>query len=244
MINDIAQALPILRRDEIHVWIVPVIARGPADVNGIEALAPTERVRASLFRSEVDGACFMERRAALRTILARYLEIAPRDVEFTVDEFGKPSVIVPDGSAELSFNASHSGTVAAIAITRLGRIGIDIERLRPLPEAESIAARFFTANEAVALAALSSEDRVNGFFNAWTRKEAVVKALGAGLSIRLDSFEVSLRPREPPAILRSDIPDADPKRWTLHQLEPAAGYVGALAVDREVSVCQCSRWPT
>jgi 4'-phosphopantetheinyl transferase len=248
MSNDIAQslgqALPTLGRDEIHIWIVPVTARDPADVNGIETLAPIERARASRFRSEADRACFLQRRAALRMILAGYLGLAPQDVAFAVNEFGKPSVIAPEGSAGLSFNTSHSGTVAAIAITRLGRIGIDVERLRHLSEAESIAARFFTANEAAALAALSPEDRVEGFFNAWTRKEAVVKALGGGLSIRLDSFEVSLRPREPPAILRWDIPDADPQRWTLHPLEPAAGYIGALAVDREGSVCQCWKWPS
>jgi 4'-phosphopantetheinyl transferase len=236
-------ALPDLRQDEIHVWMVAVTTRDVEDVEGIETLAPDERVRASRFRSEVDRTCFVQRRAALRMIVAGYLRVAPRDVAFTVSEFGKPSVSAPRAFAGLSFNASHSGTVAVIAVARAGRIGIDVERLRPLVDAESIATRFFSAGEAAALAALHPRDRVKGFFNAWTRKEAVVKALGGGLSIPLDSFEVSLRPHEPPEILRWDIPGAAPRRWRLHHIEPAVGYVGALAVDRDASVCQCGRWP-
>jgi 4'-phosphopantetheinyl transferase len=237
-----SQALPTLGQDEIHLWMVEVDAQDTNDARHVEILAPAERARASRFRSEVDRACFMRRRAALRMILAGYLGVAPRDVAFTVNEFGKPSVVTPRVSAGLSFNASHSGTCAVIAVARSGRIGIDVERLHPLVEAESIAARFFAANEAAALAALHPRDRVEGFFNAWTRKEAVVKALGGGLSIPLDSFEVSLRPGEPPAILRWDIPGTAGNGWRLHHLEPAKGYVGALAVDSLASVCQLQRW--
>jgi 4'-phosphopantetheinyl transferase len=237
------RALPDLGQDEIHLWTVEVDARDAEDAGNVEILAPAERARASRFRSEVDRASFMQRRAALRRILAGYLGVEPQDVAFAVNEFGKPSIVAQQASAGLSFNASHSGTVALIAVARLGRIGVDVERLRPFVDAESIATRFFAAGETAALAALRPRDRVEGFFNAWTRKEAVVKALGGGLSIPLDSFEVSLRPREPPEILRWAIPGTALQRWRIHRIEPAVGYVGALAVDREVSVCQCWSWP-
>ena len=79
---------------------------------------------------------------------------------------------------------------------------------------------------------LDPGDRVRGFFNAWTRKEAIVKALGRGLSIPLDSFEVALRPDEPPAVLDWNVPGAAAGRWQLHHLEPRRGYVGALAFSR------------
>jgi len=236
-------ALPNLGQDEIHVWIIAVTARRVGDVEGIETLTPAERARASRFRSELNRTSFMQRRAALRMILAGYLEVAPRDIAFTLNEFGKPSVDAPQGSAAFSFNTSHSGTVAMIALTRSGHIGIDVERLRPLVEAENIAAHFFTPNEAATLAALDPRDRVEGFFNAWTRKEAVVKALGGGLSIPLNSFEVSLRPREPPEILRWDIPSLAPQQWRIHHLDPVLGYVGALAVDCEASIYRCWKWP-
>jgi 4'-phosphopantetheinyl transferase len=235
--------LPALGNDEIQIWIVEVGAPDVDNARHAEILAPAERTRAARFRSESDRDCFIQRRAALRMILAGYLGVAPRDVAFTANEFGKPSVVAPPASAGLSFNASHSGTVAAIAVARAGRIGIDVERLRPMADAASIAARFFAAAEAAALAALEPHDRVEGFFNAWTRKEAVVKAVGRGLLIPLDAFEVSLRPREPPAILRWDIPDAAPRQWRIHHIEPAAGYVGALVVDRAANVSLCRRWP-
>jgi 4'-phosphopantetheinyl transferase len=237
------KVLPTLAPNEIHIWRVGGDARKVNDLSGFDILAPAERTRASQFISEADRAHFIERRAALRMVLAGYLAIAPQDIAFAVNEFGKPSVLASKASDDLAFNTSHSRGFALIAVGRSIQIGIDVERLRPGVELEAIAARFFTANEAGALAALPSHDRVEGFFNAWTRKEAVVKALGRGLSIPLDSFEVSLRPREPPAILRWNIPGAPPQSWRIHHIEPALGYVGAVVVDRDPSTCRYLTWP-
>ena len=230
-----------LGQNEIHVWVVEVDTQDAEKASNVDILALTESARASRFRSEADRVRFVQRRAALRRILAGYLEVAPQDVAFTVNEFGKPSV-APEASAGVFFNASHSENVAMIAVGRSDRIGIDVERLRPLPEAESIASRFFAEGEAAELAALHPRDRVVGFFNAWTRKEAVVKALGGGLSIPLHSFEVSLRPQEPPEILRWDVPGAGLQRWRIHHIEPVAGYIAAVAADREASILHCSKW--
>jgi 4'-phosphopantetheinyl transferase len=229
--------------DEIHVWVVEIAAPDAEVARQAEILAPAERVNAARFRSEVDRDSFVQRRAALRVLLGGYLGAAPRDVTFAVNAFGKPSVAAPHASAGLSFNSSHSGTVAVIAVARAGRLGIDVEQLRLLPDADGMAARFFTAGEAAALAALQPHDRVAGFFNAWTRKEAVTKAVGGGLSIPLDSFEVSLRPREPAEILRWNIPGEAAHGWRIHHIEPAAGYVGALVTDRETRVSASRRWP-
>ena len=233
-----SEALPKLGTSEVHVWIVECATPNTIDMTAVDFLSPAERNRASKFRAEVDRTRFLHRRAALRAILAGYVGVRPRDVEYSVDQFGKPAVMIPQSLARLSFNTSHSADVALIAVARSGRIGVDVEQLRLLVEAESIAAHYFAANEAAAFTALEPRDRVGSFFNAWTRKEAIVKALGGGLSIPLDSFEVSLRPGEPPGILRWDIVDAVPQRWRLHHLEPLPGYVGAVAIDRDVSINQ------
>jgi 4'-phosphopantetheinyl transferase len=180
----------------------------------------------------------VRRRAVLRVILGAYLGVAPSAVTYTVNEFGKPAVIASATCCGLSFNASHSEGVALIAIGRSVRVGVDIERLRPVAEAESIAGRFFARNEAAALLCLPPRDRVQGFYNAWTRKEALVKALGSGLSTPLDAFEVSVRPGEAAAIVRMDIVGEAAQGWRLHHMEPAVGFVGALAVDRDSTVCQ------
>jgi len=233
---------PELRHDELHVWTVNIDVRDAGSRN-VDLLSTGERQRAARYRVDFDRSSFIQRRVALRAILAGYLGMPMRDVAFAANEFGKPSVLAPPGSAGLAFNTSHSGTVALIAVARRGRIGVDVERLRPAIEDDAIAGRFFTADEAAALAALHSRDRVAGFFNAWTRKEAVVKALGGGLSISLDSFEISLRPGEPAAILRWDIPGAPPDPLRIHHLEPETGYVGALAADHAFCICRCWKWP-
>jgi 4'-phosphopantetheinyl transferase len=233
---------PSLAHGEIHVWTVAIDERMDATAESMETLAPTERIRASRFRHEVDAARFVHRRRALRDILGGYLGTAPQDVAFAANEFGKPSVLPSAACADLSFNASHSAAIALVGVSRSVRIGIDVELLRPDVECLAIATRFFGAGEIAALAALGADDRVAGFFNAWTRKEAVVKAIGGGLSIPLDSFEVSLRPREPASILRWDIPGGEAHRWRLHHLEPATGYLGALAVDDATRGCRFFDW--
>jgi 4'-phosphopantetheinyl transferase len=231
-------ALPKLGETEIHVWVVDTTAPYSIDKTSVEFLSPAEHERASKFRFDVDRTCFLRRRTALRAILGGYLGVTPREVGYSVNEFGKPALSAPQASAALSFNTSHSATLALIAVARSGRIGVDVEQLRPLVEAESIAAHYFAPNEAAAFVALEPRERVEGFFNAWTRKESIVKAVGGGLSIPLDTFEVSLRPCEPPAILRWDIPDSTPQRWRLYHLQPVPGYVGALAVDGDISIKQ------
>jgi len=235
------RALPSLGEDEVHVWIVDIAANGNVPDTGV--LAPAERARASQFRWDFHRDSFMRRRIALRMILGGYLGVSPHDVAFIVNEFGKPSVVPRQGRRGLSFNTSHSETIAAIAVARSGRIGIDVEHVKPLAEADSVAERFFADGERAALATLAPRDRVDGFFNAWTRKEAVVKALGGGLSIPLNSFEVSLLPGVPPTILRWDIPGEVGARWRIHHIEPALSYIGALVLDRKASVCQCRSWP-
>ena len=233
---------PCLARDEIHVWTVAIDGRIDAGEERMETLAQAERMRASRFMQEADAARFVQRRRALRAILGRYLGIAPQEVAFAANEFGKPSVLPSRTCDDLSFNASHSGAIALVAVGRSVAIGIDIERMRAEVEGLAIATRFFGANEVAALAGLAPDDRVAGFFNAWTRKEAVVKAVGGGLSIPLDSFEVSLRPREPPSVLRWHSASGGAKPWRIHHLEPAAGYVGALAVDDPTRGCRFLDW--
>ena len=238
-----SHAQPVLGPNEIHVWTVDLDL--PASTDGsdpAEILTTAERAQAEQLAAEIDAIRFLRRRAALRTILGAYLAVRGRDIVFAVNAYGKPSVLAPKTAAALTFNASHAASLALIAVGRSLRIGVDVERLRPDIDDEGVAERFFGAKELAELAALEPADRIAGFFNAWTRKEAVVKALGKGLSVPLDSFEVSLRPGEPPAILRWSAAAGAAKGWRLHHLEPAPGYVGALAVDSATARCQCRKW--
>jgi len=217
---------PMLGDAEVHVWSIELDT--PA-AQGIHTLSAEERFRGSRFMSSLDRNRFLRRRAALRALLSRYLGVTPRDIAYRVNEFGKPELVERQAREGLSFNTSHSDGVAVVAVGRSVRLGIDVERLKPLAEADSIAAHYFARNEAAAFAALDAGNRVSGFYNAWTRKEAVVKALGGGLSIPLDTFEVSLRPGEPARILHSTFDRQLGEKLRLSHLEFGSGYVGALA---------------
>ena len=109
-------------------------------------------------------------------------------------------------------------------------IGVDVERVRSNFEYEEIAERFFSANEVAILRTIPAEQKLEAFYNCWTRKEAYIKAHGKGLSLPLDSFDVSFAPGEPPILLMTRDEPQESSHWTLVDLQPGPGYVGALAV--------------
>jgi 4'-phosphopantetheinyl transferase len=118
--------------------------------------------------------------------------------------------------------------VYALSVGR--EIGIDVEAVRVIPDADSIAARMFSPWENAAYGALGPRDQPLGFFNCWTRKEAFVKALGDGLYHPLDRFDVSLAPDEPARLLRVDDTPGEECGWTLHSFVPGAGLTAAVVV--------------
>jgi 4'-phosphopantetheinyl transferase len=163
-------------------------------------------------------------RAALRTVLGGYLGRPPAALRFRYGAFGKPRLDEPAG---LHFNLSRSEDRALIAVSRRGPIGVDVERRADLPDLDALAARTFAAVERERLDELGGERRVHGFWTCWTRKEAVAKAVGAGLSMPPTSFAVSLRDDEPAAVL--SFANDEPRAWRIATLDPWPGYLGALA---------------
>jgi 4'-phosphopantetheinyl transferase len=210
---------------EIHVWHRS-LAVAVAEREALYALLdPEERQRAGRFHFETSRDAFIVSHGWLRTLLGRYLNTDPRRVEFTFGHRGKPAV----QGTPLRFNLSHSGAMAACAVTRNEEIGIDIELIRPMSDLESVARRFFHPEECRKLLALNGEDRETAFFRCWTRKEAYIKALGDGLSAELDRFEVTLAPGEPAAFVQIDGRPAAAE-WSLFGLDVGPDYTGAVAV--------------
>ena len=196
-----------------------------------KCLIEAERIRSESFHFERDRRHFIVARAVLRTILGRYLQIEPKRVQFSYGPHGKPELAERAGDGELRFNIAHSHELALYAFTRGREIGVDLEYLRNLPDAEQIAANFFSARENATLQALSTSQRQQAFFNCWTRKEAYIKAIGKGLSQPLDQFEVSLAPKAPASLLNVAGAPEEASRWSLKALTPAPGYAAALAVE-------------
>ncbi len=110
-------------------------------------------------------------------------------------------------------------------------MGIDLERLRQDVAAEQLARRFLSPGEQTTLFSLPERHRTRAFFNAWTRKEAYVKAQGNGLALALDRFEVTLATGEPAQLLRTEFDPKEAARWSLREIDPGAGYIAALAVE-------------
>ncbi|MGH9373015.1 MAG: 4'-phosphopantetheinyl transferase family protein [Vicinamibacterales bacterium] len=208
----------------IHLWTIDLDADPVSLGSFLNLLSGDERVRAARLRTTELRLRFVIAHGALRAILARYVGIAAAAIRLDVTASGKP--FVP--GAPVTFNLSHSEGLAVCAVAPGRHIGVDVERLRPVPDADSIVQRYFAPGEARGYAALPAMERVAAFFSTWTRKEAFVKAIGDGLQVPLDSFEVDIAPSEvEPRIAM----DASRGAWHLRSFEPAPGYAGAVACD-------------
>lgn len=220
-------APPSLFGNEIHVWRA-LLDEDPDPAALETVLSDDELERAGRFRFERDRRRFAAARRALRRILAGYLGEAPQRLRFAQSEHGKPLLAWPQGSG-VRFNVSHSDALALCAVSRDREVGVDVEALRPLPDAEALAQRFFSPAERVHLGRQSPERRLEAFFCCWTRKEAYLKALGCGLLKALDSFEVSVAPDDVEGRLRVPAEPAEESRWSLLSLDLGPGFVAALA---------------
>jgi 4'-phosphopantetheinyl transferase len=141
------------------------------------------------------------------------------------------------------FNSADSNELALFAFTRNREIGVDIEYIRTISEIEKMALGTFSPNENSEFRFLSADEKLEGFFNCWTRKEAFIKAIGEGLYYELDKFDVTLTPGRPARLLRVEGDRKEASRWTLHSFVPAPGYVAALAVEGKRWALHCLNTP-
>ena len=193
-------------------------------------LSPDERRRARRFLSAHDADGFVVARGVLRSLLGRYLRCDPHSLEFSYGHGGKPELPAPASGPHLGFNLAHSGSVALIAVARGRRVGVDVEALRAVPEWDRIARHHFSARENRELRALAPDERHKAFLRGWTRKEALVKAIGAGLDHPVDGVEVPLAPLA--TVVQVTLLGAgESSVFTLRPVPEITGYAVALAVE-------------
>jgi len=199
------------------------------------ALSSDELARAARFRPGRHARLFVNGRAWLRHVLGCWRREEPSRLNFRYNQQGKPWL---QGGPE--FNLAHCENAAVLALGDKRRVGVDIERLRPAPDEDKdddlVAEQFFAPGERARLRRLPETERPAAFLRCWTRKEALLKALGGGLSLPLDAFEVSFGAGEQPALLTSTWPWAQPGDWALRDLsEIWPGHVVALAFARPMT---------
>ena len=207
---------------QVIVWSWSLQAGPLVDDDAQALLSNDERARQQSFVSPELRRRFLAARAGLRTLLGRHLDRDPRSLSFATNAFGKPRLA---GGGPVHFNLSHCEERAVLAISN-AEVGIDLERERPIEHVD-LARRYFHPHEVAAITASPDEaEQRRAFFLIWTLKEAVVKALGTGLSTPLDSFEVAIGPSAP---VLARAPEGAPQAWWLHGAM-ADGYCCALAV--------------
>lgn len=185
-------------------------------------LSEDEKARGRSFVTAQLRHRFVAGRARLRALLGEHLGVDPRALVFVQNAFGKPRLA---DHPSVHFSLSHSGDQAVLAVSDQREIGIDIECVRPLDHLD-LARRYFHPNEVAAIeSARPPDEQLLAFFRIWTLKEAVVKAIGKGLSIPLETFDVSIATSPPTMVVA---PEGAPLRWWLYQT--TGGYCRALAV--------------
>lgn len=192
-------------------------------------LTADELARSERFVNESLRCRWSMARAGLRKVLGEYCGTAAENLRFATGPNGKP--FFADTRSDVHFNLSHSANLALVAVTGAGALGVDLEYQRPIPDWRRVARRFFSSRENEQLASLEECDRVGAFYRCWTRKEALIKATGEGLSARLDDFDVTLMPHDSAKVLHDRRGDnVRPGNWFLHHLDPDDKFVAAVAI--------------
>lgn len=228
-------ALPL---GEVHLWSAPLDP--PIDfLQRCETLLSNdERGRAARFREGPLRNRYIAGRGTLRILLGRYFQADPAEVSLVYQPRGKPELANPWNERGVEFNLSHSGELALFAFTGGRPIGVDVEAVRPMPNAAGLMERFFSANEIAQWRQTPRERQELVFFQGWTRKEAWLKAVGSGLSFPLDQFCVTMDGPARVLSIRGD--ESEAAKWWLENCEPCRGHVAAIALQGHVTAVQ--RW--
>jgi 4'-phosphopantetheinyl transferase len=235
-------ASPTLSKSELHVWVAS-LNRPQVQLNQLwQRLSSDEQARANRFYFERDRHHYIVARGLLRQLLGNYLQLPAAEIVFAYGEHGKPELAAVQAGSGVQFNVSHAQGVVLLAFAHERAVGVDIEQVRPLDDAEQVAQRFFSAKEVGIFTAVPDPQKPQAFFNCWTRKEAFIKVIGEGLSCPLDSFDVSLKPGEPAQLLQVKGSAAAAAQWRLENLEPAIGYVGAVIAEGQEWQLRCWQW--
>jgi 4'-phosphopantetheinyl transferase len=212
-----------LANGEVHVWEAP-LTLGDDELNRFEEnLSESERVYADEFRFPAARRQFLVSRGRLRELLSRYLGQAARDIRLVTEGEGKPVI---EGERRVEFNLSHSGELVLYAVAAGLPVGVDVEKLRPMPRALELAERFLSPEEHDELAGTAPEERSSQFFSMWVRREAYAKARGTSVWRVLERHY-----HHPPGGVarQMSLGEAMTSGYSVKLLAGLDGYVGAVA---------------
>ncbi|MEN6375768.1 MAG: 4'-phosphopantetheinyl transferase superfamily protein [Smithella sp.] len=232
----------LLPKKNVHIWRAVLDLPGQNVAALKRSLSEDEMIKADRFRFERDRNRFISTRGILRLILAGYLCVEPGYIRFCYEKDGKPRLQNLSGRANITFNLSHSEGLALYVFSRGIEAGIDLERIRHFPEMEEIVEQFFSEKERAVFGALPVCEKKEKFFQWWTRKEALMKAMGKGLSYplgRIDFLPTNGKLFESFKMSKSE---KEQTKWLLWDLIPAEEFAGAVVMEEGKWNVQYWQW--
>jgi 4'-phosphopantetheinyl transferase len=213
---------PTLEQGEVHIWTV--------SVQGIEEklhhlkslLTEEESAKLSFYKFEHTQHSYIATQAVLRVLLSLYLDINPREVRMGARSKGKPFLI---HDRQIFFNISNSDGLCVFAFSGDGEVGIDLERIRQMPDIEQLIQKNMTSREKEYVLK-DPEKKLPRFFRFWTFKESYLKAIGEGMRLTPDNLEFSVE--EGKIRLRSVNYGFEGADWQFKEFTRDGNYTGTL----------------
>lgn len=224
--QSIPPSLFSLQEEELHLYLGSLNLFSNSESSFFDLLDLQERKRAGRYYFSKDRSRFIRVRAFLKILLSKYLKSDPRDIFFLINRYGKPEI------PSLQFNLSHSKNHFLIAITLSKRVGVDLEILSKERSFLKIAERYFSSSEFSALKNLSGQEQLQRFYQGWTYKEALIKAMGKGLFFPLKNISLPLKEIESFQFYPISL---ERKTYQVSSIPlPLKEYVAAVAVEGEI----------
>ncbi len=205
-----------LAPDAVHVWSAPLDLDDHEMKGMLERLSPSEQKRVNALLEERAVRQYVVSRAMQRHLLASYVGGHPSEIRFGVVAMGKPTLSHPNDIG-LTFNTTHSGNLVIVAVTANRDVGVDVEKVKPIPRALQVAKRVFSRDEYEMLAALPPDELDRAFLAIWVRREGTAKARGDSVWRGLASWKAGEIENSP-----------DRQRWTVEYLDLGLDFVGVV----------------
>ena len=221
----------LLPEKAVQIWVLCDWAAEETCQALGHVLSKDERQRANSYRQITHQNSFIYRRCTLRWLIGHYLDCNPESLRFGVNPFGKPALQGPD-AADFEFSISQTEGMAVLAFTRNCRVGVDVEKMASGIDIHGVGQIVFSASEQKAVYA-STQDEKSAFFTIWTRKEALLKAVGTGLSGQPSAYLTQDEVQHGRNQWRASHEGVPLPGWTFLDLALGPGVKGALAVSRD-----------
>lgn len=221
------------RKESVDLWLAPLATFNGSQRNLANVLSCEESLRAAQLINPADRRNYILRRGLLRYILSEYTGISPVDLRFIIGRNGKPRLTGGIRGEGVYFNLSHSGGLVVYAVSSCAEIGIDIEEIKFLSGWFGLVEDHFSPAERLVLQTVPVPSRLSAFYRGWTRKEAMVKAIGRGASEGLGDIEVFLDADTTRSMFHTGQLSPKSIKWSIYDVAILDGFALALAFPAE-----------